>query len=404
MKYLRRYGRLIAGAFVVIGLLSVITAFTVFSQTVSVSVWAAGSLNTIRMPADDRFPANWLQRAGIPLFPGDSLLVQGIRVPSDVEVNTSRNLNMVYRPAFPVLLSEDGRQERFYSSANSLGEALYEKGILVLQADDVSLPLDTPLDQPLTVEIARAKSVVIEIGDVEQQSLSAGETVAQALLDAGIILQGGDYAVPSETQPLPNDRRIQVVRVREETILTEDLIPFIEERVPDANLAIGEQKVLQSGQTGIRTEKVRLRFENDLETERNIEAAWVTKQPISQKIAYGSSINVQTYQSPDGSIDYWLAQEVYITSYLDTGNPTASGVWPYYGTIAVPTAWYPILKGTSIFVPGYGVGTVLDVCPGCTGRPWIDVFIPTEDYVPWSRTEVVYFLPPAPDNFPGELP
>jgi hypothetical protein len=38
------------------------------------------------------------------------------------------------------------------------------------------------------------------------------------------------------------------------------------------------------------------------------------------------------------------------------------------------------------------------------GKPWIDVFIPTDQYVAWSRTETVYFLPPAPDNFTGELP
>ncbi|HUV15774.1 MAG TPA: hypothetical protein VMW28_04345, partial [Pelolinea sp.] len=124
-------------------------------------------------------------------------------------------------------------------------------------------------------------------------------------------------------------------------------------------------------------------------------------QPISQKTAYGTQVVVQT--SPEG-LNYWLTKDIYITSYLDTGNPTASGIWPYYGVIAVSPEWYSILKGTSIFVPGYGVGTVLDVCPGCVGKPWIDVFIPTEDYVPWSRNETVYFLAPVPLGFSGDLP
>ena len=113
------------------------------------------------------------------------------------------------------------------------------------------------------------------------------------------------------------------------------------------------------------------------------------------------AVVVQT--SPEG-LNYWLTKSVRITSYRDTGNPTASGIWPYYGVIAVSPEWYSILKGTSIYVPGYGVGTVLDVCPGCSGEPWIDVFIPTEDYVPWSRTETVYFLAPVPSDFSGDLP
>ena len=147
-----------------------------------------------------------------------------------------------------------------------------------------------------------------------------------------------------------------------------------------------------------------MRYDNGKEIGRIVTAEWVSKQPTSQKTAYGTTLTVQTYGSPEGSVDYWLTKEVYITSYQDTGSTTANGIWPYYGVIAVSPDWYSILKGTSIYVPGYGVGTVLDVCPGCAGKPWIDVFIPTEDYVSWSRNETVYFLPPAPANFGGDLP
>jgi 3D (Asp-Asp-Asp) domain-containing protein len=147
-----------------------------------------------------------------------------------------------------------------------------------------------------------------------------------------------------------------------------------------------------------------VRYENGKEIERTTESEWISKQPISQKTAYGSTIVVQSSNSADCPVDYWLSKEVYVTSYRDTGSPTATGIWPYYGTIAVSPEWFSILRGSSICVPGYGVGTVLDVCPGCSGKPWIDVFIPTADYVSWSKNVTVYFLPPAPAGFSGDLP
>ena len=84
--------------------------------------------------------------------------------------------------------------------------------------------------------------------------------------------------------------------------------------------------------------------------------------------------------------------------------PQRAGSGRIMVSIAVSPEWFSILRGSSICVPGYGVGTVLDVCPGCSGKPWIDVFIPTADYVSWSKNVTVYFLPPAPAGFSGDLP
>ena len=224
------------------------------------------------------------------------------------------------------------------------------------------------------------------------------------MADAGYPLEFLDYSVPSAESPIPKNRKIRVVRVREEVITKETAIPFYEERVSDPQMNVGEEQMLQTGENGVQTATMRVRYEDGEETSRIVLSEWVSKVPVTQRIAYGGNIVEHTYDSPDGSVDYWLEMDVFITSYLDTGSPMANGIWPYYGAIAVSPDWYSILKGTSIYVPGYGVGTVVDVCPGCAGKPWIDVFIPTDQYVPWSRTETVYFLFPVPEGFSGSLP
>ena len=404
MNLLKKHGRQVAITCIALGFICMISAIFLFSTPYTALLWVAGEDHPVEFPVGNAIAANWLLNAGIRLFPGDSLYYSGIEISPSFAMPEIDKQMLVYKPAFPVTLTINGDVERFFSSAPTIGAALWEQGIGILSGDKISLSLNVPLDEPLSVNIQRGQVVSIKTGDQTFDVITAAETVGAALADAGISLQNLDFSTPSEDKPIPENRVIKVTRVSEETLLEEKEIPFTKERVPDTGLNIGQEKVLQSGQNGVKVSSVRVRYENGKEIERIVEAEWVSKQSISQKTAYGTTVVVQTFGSPEGSVDYWLSKEVYISSYHDTGNPTASGIWPYYGVIAVSPTWYSILKGTSIYVPGYGVGTVLDVCPGCTGKPWIDVFIPTSDYVSWSRNETVYFLPPVPSGFSGDLP
>jgi hypothetical protein len=49
-----------------------------------------------------------------------------------------------------------------------------------------------------------------------------------------------------------------------------------------------------------------------------------------------------------------------------------------------------------VYVPGYGIATILDVGGGIPGRPWIDLGYSDSDYVSWHQWVTVYFLSPPP--------
>ncbi len=404
MNVLKKYGRQMAIICIAIGLVSLISAIFLFSTPFSELVWVQGEDRPVVFSVDNAIAANWLMSAGIHLFPGDSIYFSGIKIePSFAMPEIDRQM-LLYKPAFPVTLTLNDSTERFFSSAPTLGAALWEKKFGILFGDKISIPLETSLTEPLAVNIQRGQTVRIKTGEHVIDVLSAADTVGDALASAGILLQDKDYSTPSESEPIPQDRSIEVTRVSEETIMEESVISYTNERITDASLNVGQEKILQSGQDGVKISTVKVRYENGKEVLRTKELEWVSRQPISQKTAYGSNIVVQSSSSADCPVDYWLSKEVYVTSYRDTGSPTATGIWPYYGAIAVSPEWFSILRGSSICVPGYGVGTVLDVCPGCSGKPWVDVFIPTADYVSWSKNLTVYFLPPAPAGFSGDLP
>jgi 3D (Asp-Asp-Asp) domain-containing protein len=404
MELIKRFGKQLAVGFSAAGMLLTALSFFFSRQPISAEIWLDGGDEPVIVMVESPLAANWLMEAGIRVFPNDSVRYGGIPIPYDFKLPAKNGLHLLYKPAVPITVQTANESIQFYSGAETLGEALWKHGIFLEASDDLSLPLNTPLNQAVTVTLLRSQPVRIQLGEDEIEVPVFSVTVGAALAEAGISLQFLDYSVPAAEQLIPADRMIRVIRVREEVLTEETIIPYSEERVSDPQMNMGEEQVLQMGENGVQSATVRVRYEDGEEISRTVLAEWVSKAPVAQRVAYGGNVVVLTFDSSEGAVDYWLAMDVYITSYLDTGSPTASGVWPYYGVIAVSPEWYSILKGTSIYVPGYGVGTVLDVCPGCVGKPWIDVFIPTDQYVGWSRTETVYFLPPVPENFTGELP
>lgn len=74
------------------------------------------------------------------------------------------------------------------------------------------------------------------------------------------------------------------------------------------------------------------------------------------------------------------------TGYTHTGNNTATGVYPYYGTIAVDPSIIPLYS--NLHVEGYGKGKALDTGGVIVGYK-IDVFFDTyEEAILWGRKKV----------------
>ena len=401
MNFIKQNGKRLAIAFVATGALLVFLSFSLFPESVYAQIWLEGAVEPFIVKTDSPFVANWLGKAGILLFPSDSVRISGVAVPHDFSISpTEINPQVFYKPAVPIKLVDDGELRSFSSGANTLLEALWEQGIILKQADQLSLPPDTPLDRALTVTLRRSQPITVVADGKEIQILSAAETVGDALAQAGLSLQGLDFSEPSEEMSITAETSIRVVRVREEVITEESAIPYSTDRFSDPEMTVGEEQVLQVGENGIQTSIIRVRFEDSEEIGREVISEKVSLTPVMERIAYGGKIVEQSL----GNLNYYYALDVRVTCYGWTGNPTSSGEYPSYGSIAVSLPWYSILRGSQIYVPNYGTGTVMDVCPGCSGQPWIDVYSDTCYTNPFTYNTTVYFLSPSPPSFTGELP
>lgn len=362
----------------------------------------------------ERRAGNILTAAGLALFPHDRLELDGQLITAETALAPGGGQTLLLKQAVPVSLRMPGQERVVYSSAATLGQALWQAGIQLHERDELEPPASTTLTGPIEARLQPARAISVQIGEKTVRSYSTAATVGAALAEAGLGLQGLDYSLPSAEKQLPADGRIQVVRVREEVLINQEPLAYETAFQPDPNLEIDNQRILETGVVGVQAQQVRVRLENGQETARSVEAEWLARQPTNQIIGYGTQISKKTTTVGGATIEYWRAVPMYATSYSPCrlGVPdycndvTASGMKLQKGVAGVAKSWYNYTVGQRVFVPGYGTATIADFGNGLPGRYLIDLGFSEADFEIWHENVTVYFLwpPPPPEQIMWTLP
>jgi uncharacterized protein YabE (DUF348 family) len=359
----------------------------------------------------ERIPGNILAQAGVHLFPGDQILWNGESIDFSASLPVKSTYHLQLKPGKPITLVHNGYENRIYSSAATVGSALWNNNVYITAADSIWPNLNAPVTTNQKLFVSTARIIQVKINGETVSGKTAGGTVGEALSDIGISLQGLDYSIPDETAPVPENGTIQVVKVHEEVIIEQNKIPFDSEFAADAEMELDQRGVTQAGEFGIEASRVRVRYEDGEEVNRIVENTWIAKEPVTEKFGYGTKVVIRTMDTPNGPIEYWRAIPVYATSYSPCrlGVPgcsygTSSGLPMQHGIIGVTLQWYRLMSGTNVYVPGYGKAVIADVGGGIPGKYWIDLAYLDDTYVPWSSTVMLYFLTPVPENITYILP
>jgi uncharacterized protein YabE (DUF348 family) len=358
-------------------------------------------------------PANILSDGGIRIFPGDEVWVDGVTriLPWEDNKTTPGKIRLKNGRSFSVLI--DGDLQSYRSSAPTVGSALLDRGVPIFEGDRVQPALDGSLEQGATITIERARQVVVRLADKEMHLQSAGMTVGEVLIGAGLALTGMDYSVPDLEAPVPKDRSIQIVQVEEDVLVELEPLAFDTVYQPVDTLELDQLQVQSMGTFGVQAERIRIRYEDGEEVSRKVEEAVTVVEPEPRVIGYGTKIVVRTINTGSGTIEYWRAVPVYATSYSPCrlgvdrcGFVTASGTSVKRGTIGVIRSWFNQMRGWPVYVPGYGSGSIQDIGAGFSDRDWIDLGFTDDEYEAWHDWTTLYFLTPVPslDQIPWILP
>jgi len=373
-------------------------------RAVPVVILADGQYSVIITP--ERLPVNLLSLASVAFRPGDELIADGYPATLQDLLKPAVSHHLFVIRSVAITLQEDGQVKTMASTAPSLGQALWEAGVVVRVADKITPSLETSLAilgaiQPslgLKVSLVRSRPITIQIAGKQIEARTAASRVGEALAGLGLAPQGLDYSLPAVEAPLPADGVIRLVRVREDLIIEQTPLPFEIEFQPVPDLEIDNQNIVRTGEYGLTARRVRVRYEDGQETTRVVENQWVARSPRNRIVGYGTLIVKRTLQTPNGSIDYWRALRMWATSYAPTeggGGTTAIGLPVKKGVCAVDIRYIPFY--TWMYVPGYGKVMAADVGGGVIGR-WIDLAFSDADLEAWHQWVTVYFLWPPPEN------
>jgi uncharacterized protein YabE (DUF348 family) len=307
--------------------------------------------------------------------------------------------------ALPVHIRDGDEEMTIHTTDTTVGEALFNAGVTLYLADVVTPDISTPVRAGLQVTIRRASPITIIVDGVSLATRTLGDTVGDALADAGIALMGLDYAIPGENVRLVPGMSIRVIRVTEEVLVEQETTPYETVFEPDARLELDQRRLVQTGRNGIARTHIRVRYENGVEISRQPEGTTVVQAAADEIVAYGTAIVLRTVDTPDGPREYWRHIRMYATSYrpVDGDNITGTGEVLRKGIVAVVPGVIPYL--TEVYVPGYGIGLVADSGGGLPNSDlWIDLGYGEDDYQSWHQYVDVYLLTPVPQRINYLLP
>jgi uncharacterized protein YabE (DUF348 family) len=350
-----------------------------------------------------------LTSAGIALQPDDVILVDGFSASLDQPINKEYPVTIQIHKATDLTLNGLDGSKTIRTNAFTFGEALSDQGLFLFASDLFDPVPEKEVDGPLTVAYIPARELNVFVDGQFTRIRSSAQTVGGVLADVGITLTGLDYSSPSPDESLPEDGQIRIVRVTESILLNQKSIPYNTQYQDSAELEWGQQEILQPGQNGLAITKTRVLYEDGAEMSRDVEEETIIRPPQDRIAERGTNIVLKTTSVDGVAIQYWHALQMYATSYSPcrsgvTGqcfNGTAGGYPLHKGVVAMYKEWFNVLRGSEVYVPGYGRAVIGDLGGGFPDdRPWIDLGYSDNDWQTWSGYVTVYFLGPAPASIP----
>lgn len=293
-----------------------------------------------------------------------------------------------------VSLIQDGRKVRIETGAKTIEDLVKEQNILIEQGQ-VTFPNDSkPIEENMEIEIKEGYEVeVVDNGEKSTYSVSSRK-VADIVEELHIVLGPQDSIEPPMDTVLEEGYGLVINRSQDKVVEEDIKLPFetIEEENPQ--MYVGERKVIQSGQEGIKREKVLVHMVNGERRSSYVISSAFVQESIPEIVQVGTKPKENMIKGKKYTKKIVMKGSAYDPS---AGSRTAMGTRARVGAVAVDPKVIPL--GTKLYIesadgfPTYGFAVAEDTGGAIKGNR-IDLFYNTsrEAYSFGRRNVVVYVL------------
>lgn len=325
-----------------------------------------------------------------------------------------------------VTVVDGGKTAIYKTRSDSVSGFLEEQGITIGPHDEISVPLNDPLDKSERIVIGRAKPIVIQADGMKQLQYTAKSTVGEALAAMNIPLGDEDRVDPPLHAPLQENLEIKITRVRTELIESEEPIAFKVVEKNDNQLETGKKKVLSAGKEGLLVRKLERVYEDGVLVREEVKEEVVARPAVQQVVAVGTkkrapSTLVASADVIQGGVVQLDGKEIAVKKTLKNVTLTAYSAGPEstgkkpgdkgYGitrsgtkvqegrTIAVDPKVIPL--GWWVYIEGFGLRRAEDTGSAVKGHK-IDIYYDSEKTAEKFGTKkgyTVYVIGPVKPTF-----
>lgn len=304
-----------------------------------------------------------------------------------------------------VTVTVDGSPRNIKTQAADVAGALADAGVAVGESDLVTPALTDSIRSGMSIVVRRAVPVTLELGSEPVELKVVGETVADALVAAGIDPSGIPGVTPDLTSPLAAEMTISVPDVVVKVEREESPIAAGVKHTKDASLASGTTRVVDEGAPGTLLRVYRVMIVDGVESAPMLTAEQVVVEPRPKVIAEGnaspkviavsakptqaSSSKSAATKRPSGK-SLRVTTTGYSAEQPGLNSTTATGAAARYGVVAVDPDFIPL--GTRLFIPGYGEAVAADTGSGVKGAHVDLCFDTVAEARQWGRRSVTIVI------------
>ena len=149
-------------------------------------------------------------------------------------------------------------------------------------------------------------------------NIPSGSSVKQTLDSFGLSLNALDKTDPSLTTVLSEDATIKIIRVTEDFLIEQAIVPFEQQTVKNESLPEGQSVLIQAGANGIQQNTYRILYENGIETSKSFVSSEITQAAKPEIVMIGVQ-SPFTSQSISGIMAYITSSNAWVME-GSTGN------------------------------------------------------------------------------------
>lgn len=316
-----------------------------------------------------------------------------------------------------VILDDNGYAVQIQTTDKTVKELLDKYEITLRAEDEITPDPGEHIEEGTEIKIDRAFKVTVAADGSQKAVYLTRGTIEDALNKAYIVLGEKDFAnYDLDSQVAPGDH-IKVTRVKEETLIEKENIPYQVVTKENNKLKKGVEKVVQEGKEGEKEREILIAYHDGVEVNREIVEERISLEPMNRIIDRGTYVapppvsrgsvtrdkketskttsnketsssgttNKSDSRNSDKPSDGEGAKTFEATAYTHTGNKTRTGVWPKEGMIAVDPKVIPLRTKVYVEFPSgwthlNGYYQAMDTGGAIKGNI-IDVFIDSKDTV-----------------------